>query len=129
MSGRRSRGPRPPRGPSVSEIALSARTSLWRTVRRGLQVAPEITQGLWVTVAIALVSTAGRVVVPVAVQLTIDRGIRGPHGARPGLVLALAVAAAAGVLVTAISSYVTTVRIFRSTEAGLATLRVAAFRH
>ena len=99
------------------------------TLRRGLQVSPEIVRGLGGTLLLALISTAGRIVVPVCVQQTIDRGIRGSGGARPGLVLGLALVAVLGVLVTAYSAYLTNARIFRATEAGLCTLRVAAFRH
>jgi putative ABC transport system ATP-binding protein len=82
-----------------------------------------------VTLLLALVSTIGRVLVPVAVQQTIDRGIRGPAGPQPGLVLVLVGMAAIGLVVTAASAFAANRRIFRSTEAGLATLRTAAFRH
>ena len=68
----------------------------WAVLRRGLAISPEITRGLRLTLLIALVSTIGRVVVPIAVQQTIDRGIRGPDGPRPGLVLVLCTAAAGG---------------------------------
>ncbi|MDQ1287269.1 MAG: ATP-binding cassette, subfamily bacterial [Actinomycetota bacterium] len=99
------------------------------TLRRGLAFSPEMTRGLSLTLLLALVSTVGRVVVPVTVQQTIDRGIRGEGGPRPGLVLALAGAAVAGVAVTAVTAYLTNVRIFVATESGLATLRTKAFRH
>jgi putative ABC transport system ATP-binding protein len=69
------------------------------------------------------------VVVPVAVQQTVDRGITGADGPRPGLVVALVVGAMVCILITATSSYLSNVRLFRATEAGLATLRVKAFRH
>ncbi|HEY6794541.1 MAG TPA: ABC transporter ATP-binding protein [Kineosporiaceae bacterium] len=114
---------------STSRIGAAAPGGAVATVRRGLQVSPEITRGLGVTLLLALVSTGGRIVVPVAVQQTIDRGIRGAGGPRPGLVLAMVVAAAAGIAVTASSAYLTNVRIFRATEAGLASLRTKAFRH
>jgi len=113
----------------VSAIAQVGTGGVVDTVRRGLRASPEITRGLGVTLAIALVSTIGRVVVPVAVQQTIDRGIRGGDGPRPGFVLAMAGLAAAGVALTAVSAYATNLRIFRATEAGLASLRTAAFRH
>lgn len=120
--------PRPAGASSTIGAAASAGGAL-ATVRRGLAVSPEITAGLGVTLGIALVSTAGKVVVPVAVQQTIDRGINGPDGPRPGLVAVLALLAAVGVVVTGVSSYAANVRIFRATEAGLATLRTKAFRH
>jgi ATP-binding cassette, subfamily B, bacterial len=105
------------------------RRGAWAILRRGIELSPEITHGLAVTLLIALVSTAGRVLVPIAVQQTIDRGISAPGGPRPGLVVALCAVAAAGLVVTAGSAYVANRRIFRSTEAGLATLRTRAFRH
>jgi ATP-binding cassette subfamily B protein len=98
-------------------------------LRRGLALSPEIGRGMGVTLLVALLSTAGRVLVPIAVQQTIDRGIRAPGGPRPGLVLALCGLAAGGLVVTAVSAYVANRRIFRATEAGLATLRTRAFRH
>lgn len=96
---------------------MNARSPVWQTVRRGLALSPEITRGAGLTVLIALVSTAGRVVVPVAVQQTLD------HGTRSAVLAVLAV------LVASVASYLANVRIFRATEAGLATLRTTAFRH
>ena len=110
-------------------VAGAAGGGAWETLRRGLAVSPEITRGIGATLALALLSTLGRVVVPVAVQQTVDHGIRGSGGARPGFVLVMVLAAAVGVAVTGVSAYLTNVRIFRATEAGLATVRTAAFRH
>ena len=112
-----------------SRIAVTAQGGAWQTLRRGLEQSPELTRGAGLTLALALVSTLGRVMVPIVVQQTVDRGILGASGPRPGLVLALALAATAGVAVTAYSAYRTNVRIFRAAEAGLVTLRTAAFRH
>ena len=117
----------------MSEIAASARSGAAAgasaTLRRGLAESPEMTRGLGLTLGLALLSTLGRIVVPVAVQQTIDRGIRGAGGSRPGLVLALAATAVLGVALTTVTAYATNVRIFRATETGLATLRTRAFRH
>jgi putative ABC transport system ATP-binding protein len=113
---------------SSSRIGAAAPRGVVATLRRGLAVSPEITEGLGVTLLLALVSTAGRIVVPVTVQQTLDHGIRG-GSPRPGFVLAMAAAAAAAIVITGVSAYRTNVRIFRATEAGLATLRTAAFRH
>jgi ATP-binding cassette subfamily B protein len=105
------------------------RLGAFQVLRRGVQVSPELVRGVWVTLALSLVATGGRVVVPIAVQQTIDRGIVTDGGPRPGLVVALVAAAMLGVLITATASYLSNVRLFRSTEAGLKTLRVKAFRH
>ncbi|MGA9597177.1 MAG: ABC transporter ATP-binding protein, partial [Acidimicrobiia bacterium] len=45
------------------------------TIKRGLSLSPELRRGLAGTIVIALVSTAGRVIVPVAIQQIIDRGL------------------------------------------------------
>jgi ATP-binding cassette subfamily B protein len=105
------------------------RQSAWQVLRQGVRVSPEFVRGIWVTLGLSLLATCGRVVVPVAVQQTVDRGITGADGPRPGLVVALVVGAMVCILITATSSYLSNVRLFRATEAGLATLRVKAFRH
>ncbi|MFN8077454.1 MAG: ABC transporter ATP-binding protein [Kineosporiaceae bacterium] len=96
---------------------------------RGRAVAPAFTRGVGLTILLSLVAAAGRVVVPVSVQQTVDRGISAAGGPRPGLVAALAAMGAGGVLLTAAASAWANRRVFGATEAGLAQLRVAAFRH
>ena len=115
-----------PSGPSATG---GPKFSAWQVLRKGVRISPEFVQGIWVTLALSLLATCGRVVVPVAVQQTIDRGITGTGGPRPGLVVALVLGAMLCVLITAVASYLSNVRLFRATEAGLATLRVKAFRH
>ncbi|MBA2768349.1 MAG: ABC transporter ATP-binding protein [Sporichthyaceae bacterium] len=101
----------------------------WATLRRGVALSPEFRAGLPVTVLLALVATAGRVLVPVAVQQTVDEGLMGPGGVDVGRVRAAVLLAAAAVVVTAVAAYLLNVRLFRTTENGLATLRLRAFRH
>jgi ATP-binding cassette subfamily B protein len=99
------------------------------TLRRGLRMMPEFRQGLPATFALALVATAGRVVVPIAVQQTLDRGLGAPGGPDIGLVRELVALCAVVVLVTGFAVYRMNVRLFRTTETALAGLRVRAFRH
>ncbi len=99
------------------------------TIRRGLAFSPELAQGYRWTLLLALIGTAGRVVVPVAVQQTLDRGINGPSGVDLGFVAAMAALAALAIVMTGVSSYFMTARLFTAAERGLATLRVKAFRH
>ena len=99
------------------------------TLRRGLRMMPEFRRGLPLTFALALLATAGRVVVPIAVQQTIDRGLVGPGGPDIGLVQQLVLVCAGVVLLTAVAVYRMNVRLFRTTETALAGLRVKAFRH
>jgi ATP-binding cassette subfamily B protein len=98
------------------------------TLAHGLRLTPEFREGLVVTLLLALVATGGRVVVPVAVQQTIDHGLTGPDGPDLALVRLACGLALAAVLVTAVANYLMNVRLYRTTENGLAALRVRAFR-
>jgi putative ABC transport system ATP-binding protein len=69
------------------------------------------------------------VVVPIAVQQTIDGGLMRAGGADLTFVRWMCLVAGVAIVVTAGSAYLMNVRIFRATEAGLATLRTKAFRH
>ncbi len=97
------------------------------TLLHGLRLAPEFREGLAVTLLLALLATAGRVVVPVAVQQTIDKGLSGP-APDTRLVRTAVLLAGVAVLVTAYANYRMNVRLYRTTENGLAALRVSAFR-
>jgi ATP-binding cassette subfamily B protein len=103
--------------------------SILRTMRRGLALSPDLRTGLAGTLAFALVSMAGRVAIPVAIQQGIDRGLRAPGG--PDLeVVAVVVALTLAVLaVTSVCGYAMMVRLFTVTETALAGVRVRAFRH
>ncbi|WNV77393.1 ABC transporter ATP-binding protein [Geodermatophilus sp. DSM 44513] len=99
------------------------------TLRRGLAMMPEFRRGLPVTFALALVATAGRVVVPIAVQQVIDRGLAGPGGPDADFVRTVVLVCAVVVLLTVVAVYRMNVRLFRTTETALAGLRTRAFRH
>jgi putative ABC transport system ATP-binding protein len=99
------------------------------TLRRGFELSPELRRGLAVTLALAAVTTVGRVVVPFVVQQTTDHGLVGKEGPDPGLVVRYVLLALVAVVVTALTAYAVNVRLFRASEAGLATLRLKAFRH
>jgi ATP-binding cassette subfamily B protein len=110
-------------------IGKGTELSAWQTLAQGLRLSPEFLVGLPVTLVLALVATAGRVVVPIAVQQTIDRGLRTEPGPDLVLVRSMVALAVVAVLVTALAAYLMNVRLYRSTESGLASLRVKAFRH
>lgn len=98
-----------------------------RTIRRGLILSPEFAEGLFVTVLVGLVATAGKVIVPAAVQVVIDNGIVGDRGI--GFIAAAVGISAVLVVITGFCSFVMNYRLFRAVESGLATLRRKAFRH
>lgn len=100
------------------------------TIRQGMQVSPELREGFWVTLGLAVVAACGQVVVPIAVQQTLDRGL-GTEGTGPdvGFVTTMGVLAAVAIALTSAASYLMTRRLFTASERGLATLRTKAFRH
>jgi ATP-binding cassette subfamily B protein len=115
---------------------VSATTVDGRTVERsgratllhGIATTPEFREGLGTTLLLALVATAGRIVVPVAVQQTIDHGLNRPGSPDLGLVRLACALATLAVVMTAVANYLMNVRLYRTTEGGLAALRVRAFR-
>ena len=52
----------------------------WRTIRRGVDYSPELREGIGGTLFFAVLATLGRVVVPISVQQTLDRGLNAPGG-------------------------------------------------
>ena len=99
------------------------------TLRRGVQVSPQLVQGIGVTLLLATLAAAGKVVVPVAVQQVMDTGILADGGPDTRRVVTLVLAAALALLAGGFCSALVNVRLFRASEAGLAELRVRAFRH
>ncbi|MEO3783525.1 ABC transporter ATP-binding protein [Actinocorallia sp. B10E7] len=101
------------------------------TARRGLRMTPEFRRGLVLTLVLAVVATAGRVVIPIAVQQTIDHGLPSGGAGGPDMdyIRKAVGACAVAVLLTGVAAYLMNVRLYRSTETGLASLRVRAFRH
>ena len=103
--------------------------STWQTLKRGVELSPEIRRGIGVTVVLAVVSTVGKLLVPFVVQRTTDEGILGAGGPDAGIVLRYVLIALIGVAVAGTCSYFVNVRLFTASENGLSTLRIKAFRH
>jgi ATP-binding cassette subfamily B protein len=115
--------------PAGSSMDSGESISAIRTIARGIELSPELKDGFRGTMGFAVLSTLGRIVVPVSVQQTLDKGVNAPGGPDLGFMGVVAVIAGVAVLVTAFASYQMTYRLFRSAERGLATLRIKAFRH
>ncbi len=99
------------------------------TIRRGVHFSPELREGLGFTLFLAVVASLGQIIVPVAVQQTLDRGLAGPGGPDVSFVVWMGVVCAVAIGVTSAASYLMTSRLFTTSERGLATLRIKAFRH
>ncbi|HET7690366.1 MAG TPA: ABC transporter ATP-binding protein [Nocardioidaceae bacterium] len=115
--------------PVTTSVDSGERISAWQTLRRGMALSPELTEGFWGTLGLAGLSTVGRIVVPIAVQQTLDNGVNAAGGPDVEFTTRTALIAFAAVLVTGFASYLMTARLFRAAERGLATLRIKAFRH
>ena len=115
---------------SVAEqqIEEHAPQGAWRTLVRGLQLSPEFRKGLGWTLLLAVVSTAGTVIVPIAIQQTIDQGLLGGP-VDTGLVVSRSLLAAGAIVATALAGYGMHRRLVRATESALSNLRVRAFEH
>lgn len=114
--------------PSTS-VDTGADLGAIETIRRGVAHSPELTAGIRVTLALAVIASLGQVIVPVAVQQTLDKGLNRAGGPDLGFTLAAAGIAAVAVALTGLASYAMTARLFGNAERGLATLRTKAFRH
>lgn len=97
--------------------------------RRGLEVSPDLRNGLLVTVLLALTAAAGRLIIPILVQLVLDRGLLGDDGYRPGFLWAVSLGAMVVVVVVAWSTRVTLIRLVDMTETVLMNLRIRVFGH
>jgi len=112
--------------PPREEIA--DRRGALNTIRRGLSLSPELRAGLAGTVAIAVVATAGRVVVPIAIQQIVDNGLA-ENGVDMGFVIEMTLIALVAVIITGGATGWMHVRLAKVAETALSGLRVRAFRH
>ncbi|MGI9017751.1 MAG: ABC transporter ATP-binding protein [Euzebya sp.] len=100
------------------------------TIRKGLSLSPELRVGLGVTGLLAVVATAGRVIVPILVQQILDRGF-----SAEGLTVDLAVVGqlvtygAVAVGITALATGYMNLRLAVVAETALSNLRRRAFAH
>ncbi len=99
------------------------------TIGRGLEEAPILRQGLGVTWLLAAVGAGGRVVVPILIQQSIDRGIVGQDGVRIRLVAVFAAIAAVSLIVAGICQRTAIVRLGRRSEQALHDLRSRLIGH
>ncbi|MDN5851643.1 MAG: ABC transporter ATP-binding protein, partial [Actinomycetia bacterium] len=103
------------------------RMSAWDILRRGISLSPALREGIGVTLLLAALSTVGTSVVPIVIQVMIDKGF--DDDVNRSQVWWYVAGAAVIVVITAVCAYATKVRLFIASERGLAQLRVYAFRH
>lgn len=100
----------------------------WETIRRGLALSPELRRGLAITLILASGATAGRVIIPVAIQQVLDGGLT-EVGADMEFVVRMIALSLLAVVVTAVTSGLMHLRLARISETALSGLRTRAFRH
>ncbi len=105
-----------------------ARQGALKTIAQGLRLSPELRRGLPGTIALALVATAGRVIVPIAIQQIIDGGLE-EGGVNMGFVVRMTLLALLAVVMTAGATGWMHLRLAKVSETALSGLRIRAFRH
>jgi ATP-binding cassette, subfamily B, bacterial len=98
-------------------------------LRRGVGASPELRQGFRVTVVMALVMAAGRIVIPVLIQQILDKGVLTGEGFRPGFTFAACGLALAITLAVTLLGRLTLIRLTTTAETMLRNLRVKTFAH
>jgi ATP-binding cassette subfamily B protein len=102
--------------------------SAWTVLARGLRATPQLKSGALYTVSLALMRTAGSLVLPLLIQQVLDRAFAGPQVSLTFVYAACAVAAAATVIVY-FAGRAAFARLVVASESALRTLRVRAFAH
>jgi ATP-binding cassette, subfamily B, bacterial len=98
------------------------------TLRRGWRSSPELRQGALLTLALAMVGAGGRLVVPILVQQSIDRGITA-DGVDIALVVRMALIGLGAIVVCTTAQRFAVVRLATRSEHALYGLRTRAFAH
>ncbi|MCP3976346.1 MAG: ABC transporter ATP-binding protein [bacterium] len=113
---------------TTMEEEVAARSGAMRTIRRGLSLSPGLRRGLPGTIALALVATAGKVIIPIVIQQVLDSGVT-EEGVDMSFVARMIVIAMIAVLVTAGATGWMHLRLAKVSETALSGLRIRAFRH
>jgi putative ABC transport system ATP-binding protein len=105
-----------------------SRWSAVETIGKGVRAAPALRIGFVTTLGLALVGAAGRVVVPVLVQQSIDRGLT-PEGVQVDTVVRLSLVAFFVIVIATWAQRTAVYRLGRRSEEALYGLRVRLFEH
>jgi putative ABC transport system ATP-binding protein len=98
-------------------------------LREAARIAPSLTRGFWVTVALANLGAIGALIVPLLLQQLVDQQLlteQGPDVARAGRLALLAGSAA---VVAGLASWQAMFRLVRAAAHGLTELRARVFGH
>ncbi|MEX2278588.1 MAG: ABC transporter ATP-binding protein [Acidimicrobiia bacterium] len=107
---------------------MSTQRTAFQTIKRGIELSPVLRRGLPGTLLLGLVATAGRIIVPVAIQQVLDRGLT-EGGVDMTFVLQMTAVALVAVAITAGCTAIMHIRLADVSETALSLLRIQAFRH
>ncbi|MEX1043003.1 MAG: ABC transporter ATP-binding protein, partial [Acidimicrobiia bacterium] len=107
---------------------MSTQRTAFQTIKRGIELSPVLRRGLPGTLLLGLVATAGRIIVPVAIQQVLDRGLT-EGGVDMTFVLQMTGVALVAVAITAGCTSIMHIRLADVSETALSLLRIQAFRH
>ena len=105
-----------------------SRWSAMQMIGKGVEAAPALRRGFGVTFALAMVGSAGRVVVPILIQQAIDRGLRAGE-VQVGVVMILGLIGLVVVVVATFAQRTAVARLGQRSEEALYGLRVKLFEH
>jgi len=100
-----------------------------KALRQALRLSPALRAGLAGTVGLAVLGALGRVVIPITIQIVIDRHILNPDRVDVGAIVGLGALALTILLVTALASRLAQIRMSTAAANGLCELRVMTFAH
>lgn len=109
-------------------IKSASDLGVFATIKRGVQVTPELVQGIGWTMLLAVLAAAGKITVPISVQQAVDTAVD-PEGIDISKVLLVCVLALVAVVVSGLFTAVMNIRLIKAAETGLAKLRERAFAH
>jgi ABC-type multidrug transport system fused ATPase/permease subunit len=94
-----------------------------------MALSAQLRRGIRGTIALGLVGTIGKVVVPVAIQQGIDHGLEAPGGPDLSRIVFIVAVTAAILVLTTVCGYAMNVRLYTASETALAEIRTGTFRH
>ncbi|WP_261574120.1 ABC transporter ATP-binding protein [Frankia gtarii] len=107
-------------GQGLAELGSVGARELARLIR---STTPAVTAGLPLTLLLAFVAGAGRIVTALTVQYALDHGLLTPHRGTADVVLHAVLVGAAATVAAVLASWWLNRRLYRRTEAALAELR------
>ena len=105
-----------------------SRWSAVQMIGKGVEAAPALRRGIGATFGLAMIGSAGRVVVPILIQQAIDRGLR-IEQVDVGQIAVLGIIGLVVIIIATIAQRTAVARLGRRSEEALYGLRVRLFEH